>query len=329
MSPVSASFQTAWRNRGVEMGEHPLPLPLPDKEKEHMGATRGTKIRAKRMYEKDGLTFAAIGREVGFGGQAVSKWSKEDGWVKAGVNAVSDRAAEMDAEALALLESATPAPEPVGPDRSELELRERLAVLEERNRALEDENKDLKPTYDIGGMFTDRVKWLTDNSPEGERYWIDRAEAEYKKVNIERALQGLPGFDVKDHPEILDDHINRLKTTEAMLHATEPDEPASRKVKLFIMRNGMPTLEQIPMENQINNMAGSLADGIVRYTQKGFKLTDPFLCPRAGCWKDAGVDAAKRWSFDGYCTDKHREQVEGSQKSPTVGLQTRDVMVGV
>jgi hypothetical protein len=81
------------------------------------------------------------------------------------------------------------------------------------------------------------------------------------------------------------------------------------------------------MENQINNMAGSLADGIVRYTRKGFKLTDPFLCPRAGCFKPAGMDEMKRWLYDGYCTDKHRAEVEGDQTPSTVGLNVRDTVL--
>ena len=281
-----------------------------------MGATRGTKNKAKRMYEGEELSYTAIGKKVGFSGQAVSKWAKDEGWVKFGSGYVPK--AEI-------VEDALPAPL----ERSEVELRERLSLLEVRNRELEEENYDLKPTRELKGMFTDRVKWLTENSPEGERYWINRAEAEYKKVNKERAQEGLPVFDVKEHPEILEDLLIELKTKESMHIDNSAVEVAARKVKLYIERNGMPTIEQIPMENQINNMAGSLADGIIRYTQKGFKLTDPFLCPRAGCFKPAASDEMKRWKYDGYCTEIHRAEVEGEQKSPTSGLQTRDVLSGV
>jgi len=281
-----------------------------------MGATRGTKNKAKRMYEGEELSYTAIGKKVGFSGQAVSKWAKDEGWVKFGSGYVPK------AEAV---EDAPPAPL----ERSEVELRERLSLLEARNRELEKENYDLKPTRELKGMFTDRVKWLTENSPEGERYWINRAEAEYKKVNKERAQEGLPVFDVKEHPEILEDLLIELKTKESMHIDNSAVEVAARKVKLYIERNGMPTIEQIPMENQINNMAGSLADGIIRYTRKGFKLTDPFLCPRAGCFKPAASDEMKRWKYDGYCTEIHRAEVEGEQKSPTSGLQTRDVLSGV
>ncbi len=39
-----------------------------------------------------------------------------------------------------------------------------------------------------------------------------------------------------------------------------------------------------------------LADGIVRYTRKGFKLTEPFLCPRNGCFRAALLDEFERWA---------------------------------
>jgi hypothetical protein len=295
-----------------------------------MGATRGTKNKAKRMYEGEELSYTAIGKKVGFSGQAVSKWAKDEGWVKFGsgyVPKVED--AGFTSTIVEDKERGFPHEASSEPEQSEVELRERLSLLEARNRTLEKENYDLKPTRELKGMFTDRVKWLTENSPEGERYWINRAEAEYKKVNIQRAQEGLPVFDVKEHPEILEDLLIELKTKESMHIDNSAVEVAARKIKLYIVRNGMPTIEQIPFENQINNTAGSLADGLIRYTQKGFKLTDPFLCPRAGCFKPAASDEMKRWKYDGYCTEIHRAEVEGKEKSPTAGLQTRDVLSGV
>lgn len=288
---------------------------------------RATKLQrnaARRMYEQDGASKAAIAREFNFTPATVSAWAKKDGWQKPGEHPA---ASVPDEPFTPEPQSVTVVPEPAevevevaAPSGDEAALRARIAELEA-------ENQRLKPTHELGGMFDDRVAWLTDNSPEGEAYWLNRAEAAFKQENQQRAKDGLPVFDIKNHPDILDDHINDLKTKEAMANAAEPTEPASRKVKLFIMRNGMPTLEQIPMESQINNMAGSLADGIVRYTRKGFKLTDPFLCPRAGCFRAAAADAGGNWEFDGYCSDRHRVEVEGSDSGPTVGLQTKDTIL--
>ena len=288
-------------------------------------ATQASKLiinRARKLYEEDGETFAAISRSLGFTAATVKKWSQKGGWVSANAARVSDAIAEDDA----LTEEIPPSLISVESVRegSEQELRDKLETLETRNRELEVENEKLSPTVDISAMLEDRVQWITDNSPEGERFWLNRAEAKFKNDNIQRAKEGLPGFNINDHPDILDDLINELKTKEATRRVGEPDEPPSRKVKLYIKRKGqMPVIEQLPMENQVNNMAGSLADGIIRYTRKGFKLTKPFLCPRAGCYAPAAVDEFQRWRWDGYCTEKHRIEVEGKEEAPTTGIQVQ------
>lgn len=290
-------------------------------------ATQASKLiinRARKMYEEDGETFAAIGRSLGFGTPSISRWAKNGEWVSANAARVSDAIAEHDAETVPLSdETVENRPQNVR-EGSEQELRDKLEALENRNRELEAENEALNPTVDISALFEDRVQWLTDNSPEGENFWLNRAEAKFKNDNIQRAKEGLPGFNINDHPNILDELINELKTKEAMRRVGEPDEPPSRKVKLYIKRKGqMPVIEQLPMENQVNNMAGSLADGIIRYTRKGFKLTKPFLCPRAGCYAPAAVDEFQRWRWDGYCTEKHRIEVEGKEEAPTTGIQVQ------
>jgi len=297
------------------------------------------KRQAKRMYEEDGESQSSIARHYGVNPQTVRNWRDKGGWVNPKSNPEASTTTEVNitvpepesvtvgAPAIGVTVGNTPPDD--GVDRSEQDLRDRLARLEAVNQELVDENKALKPTVDLGDYVTDRVKWITDNSPEGERYWLNRAEASFKKDNMKRAKDGLPVFNISDHPELLDDLIVELKTKEAMANAKEPTEAPTRRVKLLIMRGNppFPVIEQIPMEAQINNMAGSLADGIIRYTRKGFKLTDPFLCPRAGCFRPAQNDELGRWLYDGYCTERHRTEVEGAEKSPTVGLQTKDTIL--
>ena len=290
------------------------------------------KRQAKRMFEEDGETRAAIARNFNVTPATVSNWVSKGEWVAPGTTVAPDvESFTVSTPAVGMTVNVETATSTTvvddGIDRSEQDLRDRLSRLEAANAELVAENKALKPTVDIGDYITDRVQWLTDNSPEGDKYWLNRAEASFKKDNMARAKDGLPIFNISDHPDLLDDLIVELKTKEAMAQSKEPTEPPSRRVKLLIMRNGQPTIEQIPMEAQVNNMAGSLADGIIRYTRKGFKLTDPFLCPRAGCFRPAQNDELGRWLYDGYCTDKHRSEVEGNEKSPTVGLQTKDTIL--
>ena len=324
-------------------------------------ATYIQKRTAKNLYEQDGESFTAIGRELGFGGPTVSSWAKEEGWIKAGTvdpyektihsaRGIDDSADDTVDPYEKTIHSARGIEDNIGisnpvadaieayiPQREDTtdnptslqDLRVEVALLEARNAELDAEVERLKPTVDISAYVTDRVQWLEDNSPEGDQFWTNRAERKFSKDNMKRAKDGLVPFNIKEHPDMLEDLIVELKTTERSRQQGEPEEPASRKVKMLIVRNGQPTIEQIPLENQINNMKGSLADGIVRYTRKGFKLTDPFLCPRAGCYKPAGTDDAGQWLHDGYCKDSHRQEVEGDQVSVTAGLNVRDVMSSV
>ncbi len=42
-------------------------------------ATRSTKKKAQQLYEEEGLSYAAIGREVKFGAASITKWAKDGG----------------------------------------------------------------------------------------------------------------------------------------------------------------------------------------------------------------------------------------------------------
>lgn len=292
--------------------------------------TEETRLEAKRMFEDLGMTKAAISRDLGVSSQAIAKWSKKYEWGPqgkarstpyTGPPAVEPEAATVGSPADYNFSAAS---DTTAPPTSTVELEAQIIALEAERNQLAAENARLKPTVDVREMITDRVAWLTTNTSEGDRYWINRAEAEFKKTNQQRIADNLPPFDLKDYPDMLEETITTLKAKEAQLHDREPVEPPSRKIKLAIERNGVLTIEQIPLEGQINNTAGSLADGIVRYTRKGFRITDPFLCPRAGCFRPASVDEFNRWSWGGYCSEKHHKEVEVDQDVDLAGVVIRD-----
>lgn len=72
------------------------------------------------------------------------------------------------------------------------------------------------------------------------------------------------------------------------------------------------TLVQIPYEGQINNVAGSLADGYVRYERKGYKRTEPMLCPTKDCWKESAMQG-NVFTISGYCSQDHFDRTEKGQ----------------
>lgn len=310
-----------------------------------MATSKSVKKKARNLFEIQNMSIASVARSIGVHSNTVAGWKKAEGWMRPDeasaaysvpvTNAyhVGESVPQVtvwdDSFMTGPIDEDEPdtsnGPEAFASPVEEEALRVRIAELEGQISRLDAENQVLRPTQDISGYLEDRVKWLSTHTPEGEDYWLNRAEAEFKRENRQRAKDGLPVFDVKDHPELLDELVNTLKTAEAAALAKEPDEPPRRRIKMFIMRNGMPTIEQIPYENHINNVAGSLADGIFRYTQKGFKLTSPFLCPRAGCFRPAAVDGFNHWQFGGYCSERHYTEVEGQKATPIPGVITADI----
>jgi hypothetical protein len=290
--------------------------------------------KAKRLY-MDGWAYTAISKEIGFSTETIGKWSRDKGWK-------AERAKRQAEEAQAFIDE-TPdvtfdtigvaGPESVTiaapvqvdleevapvyvPDESSQAEIDRLTLevqrLRDQNAALIGQVDEMSPTRDISLMLQDPIRWIAETSPEGDSYWRSRAEATFAKENTDRAKQGLPPFNLNDHPDMLDDIIARLQ--QEMLDARNrpiEDLPA-KSIKMLIVRNGVPTIEQIPYEPTINNMNGSLADPIVRYQRKGFKMTAPLLCLRRGCFAAASLDEFGRFSENGYCGSTHRREIEGA-----------------
>ncbi len=330
-------------------------------------ADNETHQTAKRLFEEDNMSKAAIARQLNVSPQTIGKWSKVDNWggqgggntaaetnypasvaFVVGVGETTDAPSDLmgsdlppkrpgnvslDEAGNDIHSAIMNGPVVTEPPSSVAELQTEIIALQAKNDDLTKENDRLNPTIDIHDWLEDRVAWLTTETPEGDRYWINRAEQEWVKMTRERIASNLPPFDIKSEPKMFQKTIDDLKAKEAAAYDAEPTEPASRKIKLAIYRGGkdandsvggMLTIEQIPLEGQINNTAGSLADGIIRYTRKGFKITDPFLCPRAGCFKPAAVDPFNKWQWDGYHSEAHRNEVEVDQDIDLTGVIVRD-----
>lgn len=69
-------------------------------------------------------------------------------------------------------------------------------------------------------------------------------------------------------------------------------------------------LVQIPIDVTINNGNGSLADPVVKYQRKGFKVASPVRCKLIDCWEYAAFEDG-RYLFGGYCNSAHERFMEG------------------
>ncbi len=284
-------------------------------------ASNGEKKAARVLYET-GHAVSEIAEDLGRNKQTINGWKKAEGWTR---DAAEDPGMVPDATFSDESLIRPPPLMPIHPDiAADLEA-EAAAVasapqsdadLHARITELEEEVDKYKPTVDISLFLSDPVRYIEENHPEGKAYWKNRAEAEFANENISRRRSGLPEISLRESPETLEHLMQKIKDGVKAPRPLDPPDEASRTVKLVIMRGDYLTIEQLPYEAQVNNIAGSLADGIIRYTRKGFKIPDPFLCPRKGCYRESGKDEFGRWTFDTYCCEKHRKEVEGDQESP-------------
>lgn len=182
---------------------------------------------------------------------------------------------------------------------------------------------ELKPTRDV----TPFMFQTTDDVREffGEEKLIVKVKerlAAQNRIRMRQGYERLP-TDPESIAEMVEELVAELvddRHSEGVLPSVEGW--LDRTLKM-IRPDGM--LIQIPYEGQINNTAGSLADGIERYRRKGFKLTEPMLCPTKDCYEVAAAHekgAQKgRWIYDGYCSEDHRNRTErggATQKVPSL-----------
>lgn len=212
--------------------------------------------------------------------------------------------------------TATPTADTVADLKAQLEEERKLRL------AAEAEAKRLSPTVDIRGMLfrnTDEVREFF--GPKKIKELVDtRLAADNKALNRQ-------GFD-----RISLTKEEREEFTEEMLQSfiddrrsvTPPIEgPLTRTIKM-VTPDGL-SLRQMIFEGQVNNTAGSLADGILVYQNKGFKRTDPMLCPSMDCWEPSAVVTSGkgkgRMEFTGYCSQDHYNRTESRQSRTVPGAE--------
>lgn len=194
-----------------------------------------------------------------------------------------------------------------------------LASNQARIGVLESETKRLRPTaaWDFATTTEDVIERMG-----GYQSAFDEANRQLVRQDRDRNKKGLMPFrDLPDFTERVEEQIAKnaadvIRRSQTML-TDLTHIPKLRMVKM-ITPDG--SLVQIPVAPEINNGAGSLADPIVRYQRKGFKIavsgsTHPTpgvtFCPTFDCWRIAAVEAGE-YIFFGYCSDMHRRHIEGS-----------------
>lgn len=207
------------------------------------------------------------------------------------------------------------------------ELRDELRKAELTIKKQQVEIDMLSPTVDAS-------RWIWETPEDVKAFFTEQqlkdiAEASFKEVNRERVRNGYQPITYSDEEwaEGVDQAIEDLLTDAA---AGPPEVgPLARTLKMVNPKNG--NLVQIPFEGQVNNIAGSLNDGLFRYEQKGFKRTKPMFCPSADCWQTAASGTGSKkgsYLFDGYCSQDHFNRTERRDNADLPGVTSRNEIIG-
>jgi hypothetical protein len=188
------------------------------------------------------------------------------------------------------------------------------AVLAAQVTEQERQIEELKPTRDV-------AKFLFETPEDVVAHYGDKKLDEMLKATIaeENKARTKQGFDRTTYtPEEFAERKEAL-VADLLGDRTRwgpPTEGFLDRTMKMIKPDG--TLVQIPFEGQINNVAGSLNDGLFRYQQKGYKLTDPMLCPTKDCNETSAIKKGK-WLYLGYCSEDHYRRTEWQrQATPAV-----------
>lgn len=306
---------------------------------------QGTPADKRRAVElrAQGLSYAKIAKQLGFSEQTVTKWIK----------AAEAKIDKPKPYVLAADPDPEPEPETVGHvveihgditaddlagDMTEISvtkmenydadleaLKAELAAKDAEIDQLRSDRDRYKPTVDIHHLFFDTEADL-DRFYSDDQY-REMVQNRLDEINMANAKRNRPAVRM-DQPGVYDQMLKEVK--DSLLSGSlgkVHDGPWTRKIKFAKPNardeNGEPVFDLtkpleivgLPLEPQVNNTAGSLADGIVRYTQKGFKLTEPFICPAGPCFRAAALTDFGKWAHEGYCSQEHHDRIENALRT--------------
>lgn len=206
------------------------------------------------------------------------------------------------------------------------ELRQKLEAVTAENAQLQKEVDHFSP-YRNWPLFTtpDEVRAFL-----GDDLLKAMAQTTLGAENRKRTKQGLPGLHLSDPDEYrrLAEQVIEQTLIETVEQQTSwvgerLDQIIPQRMIKMVNPNG--TMVQIPLEITINNAAGSLNDPMEVYKRKGHKLAWPVRCLLRDCWAVAALDSREKPIYDGYCSEFHRQIIDGAKDREGVmsGRRTR------
>ncbi|HEX7098950.1 MAG TPA: hypothetical protein VF377_06890 [Acidimicrobiia bacterium] len=213
-----------------------------------------------------------------------------------------------------------PDDQPVGEVIDDGEVERLRAALEEeqaKRAAAEAELAEKSAKLDGLNPTVDVSPWLWETRDDVVAFYgMDKLrEIVEGRIATENKRRTKDGYDrlqyTREEKEAMVDEVIDELLEDRQRTAPPEEGPLARTLKMvaFDPQTNEPRLVQIPYEEQVNNIAGSLADGIVRYTNKGYKRTNPPLCPAQDCFRPSAMEGGQFLHY-GYCSEDHRARTE-------------------
>jgi hypothetical protein len=204
------------------------------------------------------------------------------------------------------------------------QLRKELRAAHKAAERKQAELDELKPTIDLHSRLfettEDVYNWFE------EQQLKDMAEQSLVAENRLRQRRGLSRLEYTEEEwaQAIEDVVEDL-LADRVLNGAPEEGPLMRVIKMWNPADQ--SIREIPYEGQFNNIAGSLADGLVTYQRKGFKQIEPMLCAAGGCNQVAARQAAGknqgRLQFAGYCSQDHFDRTEKRNNAELPGVVNR------
>ena len=201
----------------------------------------------------------------------------------------------------------------------------RIAELEAANKALEAKVVDLRDSADVE-LYDTEEQVLEVVGVHNIR---EMALGRFGMENLKRAKAGKPPLNLAtDAPDYLEDQIQRI-AAELVRERTSHINSLHR-LRCVKMVHSDGTLYQLPMEEQINNMAGEELAPMAKARAKGHKIANPYMCQVWNCWLRSPRNEDQSFVYEGYCSEAHQAWDPYLNQKPTPGVSTsrREALVG-
>ena len=210
------------------------------------------------------------------------------------------------------------------------DLQKQLRAAHKEIKSQQAELDEMSPTVDIRSRLFKKAEDVHEYF--GKQKLRDLAEGQLADENrIRRRSDLSPIRYTDDEWEAAVEGVVEELLEDSVVNGAPTEGPLDRKLKMWNPKDD--SIRQVPYEGQVNNVAGSLADGLILYERKGFKRLEPFLCPAGDCFEEAdiigkGKDKGK-WRYEGYCSEDHFMRTERRNSAALPGISDRASVAAV